>query len=80
MPKVGEKRAIGLLTEYQNLEGIFEHLDEVKPPSVKSSLGENRERAFENRVLMTIERNAPVEFDQEASRFGRSPSGCPWDP
>jgi DNA polymerase-1 len=71
VPKVGEKRAIGLLTEYQDLEGIYEHLDEVKPPSVKSSLGENRERAFENRVLMTIERNAPVEFDSEASRFGR---------
>ena len=71
VPKVGEKRAIGLLTEYQDLEGIYEHLDEVKPPSVKDSLAENRERAFENRILMTIDRNAPVELDLEASRFGR---------
>lgn len=70
VPKVGEKRAIGLLTEYQDLEGIYEHLDEVKPPSVKDSLGDHRERAFENRILMTIDRNAPVEFDAEASRFG----------
>ena len=70
VPKVGEKRAIGLLTEHQNLEGIYQHLDEIKLPSVKDSLGENRERAFENRILMTIDRNAPVEFDLEASRFG----------
>ena len=71
VPKVGEKRAIGLLTEYQDLEGIYEHLDEVKPPSVKESLGENKDRAFENRALMTIDRNAPVEFDPETSRFGQ---------
>ena len=70
VPKVGEKRAIGLLTDHQNLEGIYQHLDEIKPPSVRDSLGENRERAFENRILMTIDRNSPVEFDLEACRFG----------
>ena len=70
VPKVGEKRAIGLLTDYQNLEGIYQHLDEVKPPSVKASLEENKDRAFENRELMTIDRHSPVELDLEKSRFG----------
>ena len=70
VPRVGEKRAIGLLTEFQNLEGIYQHLEEVKPPSVKASLGENRELAFANRSLMTINLDAPVELDLEASRFG----------
>ena len=46
VPGVGEKRAIGLLTEFKDLEGIYEHLDEVKLPSVKKALMENRERAF----------------------------------
>ena len=70
LPRIGEKRAIGLLTEFQNLEGIYQHLEEVKPPSVKASLAENRELAFANRELMTINLDAPVELDLEASRFG----------
>ena len=71
VPRIGEKRAIGLLTEFQSLEGIYQHLEEVKPPSVKESLAEHRERAFENRALMTILQDAPVELDLEASRFGQ---------
>jgi len=70
VPKVGEKRAIGLLTEFHDLEGVFANLELVKPPSVKQSLEENRDRAFENRFLMTIDRNSPVELDPEASKFG----------
>jgi len=71
VPRIGEKRAIGLLNDYQDLETIYQHLEEVKPPSVRQSLEENRERAFENRLLMTIDRHAPVELDREASRFGQ---------
>ena len=71
VPKVGEKRAAALLGEYRNLEGIYESLDAVKPPSVKTALGENQERAFENRRLMTIDRRAPVTLDLEACRFWR---------
>ena len=70
VPRVGEKRAIGLLTEFHDLEGIYQHLEEVKPPSVKESLAENQERAFENRVLTTIDRDSPVELDLAASLFG----------
>ena len=70
VPRVGEKRAIGLLTEFRDLEGIYEHIDEVKPPSVKKSLEESRERAFENRLLTTINCESPVELDLEASRVG----------
>jgi DNA polymerase-1 len=71
VPRVGEKRAIGLLTEFHDLEGIFEHMEDVKPPSVKESLAQNRERAFENRILTTIDREAPVELNLESCRWGR---------
>jgi DNA polymerase-1 len=71
VPGVGEKRAIGLLSEFHDLEGIYQHLEDVKLPSVKKSLAENRDRAFENRILTTIDRNAPVDLDLEACRFGR---------
>ncbi len=69
VPKVGEKRAVALLGEYGTLEGIYENLEAVKPPSVKSALAENQERAFENRRLMTIDREAPVTLDLEQCRF-----------
>ena len=70
VPKVGEKTAIALLNDYQNLEGIYEHLEEVSRPSVKQSLAEFKERAFMNRELMTIDRNSPVELDLETAKFG----------
>ncbi|CAI8012446.1 DNA polymerase I, partial [Geodia barretti] len=70
VPKVGEKRAIALLNDFYDLEGIYQHLDEVKPPSVKQSLAESRDRAFENRILMTISREAPVELSLDAARTG----------
>ena len=69
VPKVGEKRAASLLGDYGSLEGIYQNLEAVKPPSVKSALAENRERAFTNRELMTIDREAPVSLDLEQCRF-----------
>ena len=70
VPRVGEKTAIGLLNEFHDLEGVYAHLDEVNRPSVKQALEENRERAFENRFLMTIDRDSPVKLDLDASQFG----------
>ncbi len=71
VPRVGEKTAAKLLNEYGSLEGIYENLEGLKPPSVKTALGENRDRAFENRRLMTIDRQAPVTLDLEDCRFWR---------
>ena len=71
VPRIGEKRAAALLSEYQTLEGIYQHLDAVKPPSVRQSLAENKELAFANRLLTTISRDAPVELSLENARSGR---------
>jgi len=70
VPKVGEKTAIALLNDYQDLEGIYEHIEEVTRPSVKASLAEFKDRAFANRNLMTIDRKSPVELDLEGAKFG----------
>ncbi len=71
VPRIGEKRAVSLLNEYHDLEGIYARLDEVKPPSVRQSLVENKELAFANRILTTISREAPVELALDAARSGR---------
>jgi DNA polymerase-1 len=70
VPAVGEKTAITLLREYQTLEGIYEHLDDIPQKRVNNNLSANRDAAFEYRVLTTIRRDVPLELDLDACRFG----------
>ena len=50
VPGIGEKTAAKLVTTYGNLEGIFEHLDEL-PPKQRQNLGEAQDRVFKNREM-----------------------------
>ena len=43
VPKVGEKTATELMTTYGSIEGIYEHLEEIKKNAIRESLRENRE-------------------------------------
>ena len=43
VPKVGEKTATELMVTYGSIEGIYEHLDEIKKNAVRESLRENKE-------------------------------------
>ena len=70
VPRVGIKSAITLLTAYDTIEGIYENLDAVKPAGVQKSLRENKDLAFQCKMLTTIRRDAPVALDLAASRFG----------
>ena len=70
VPRVGRKRAIALLQDYGSIDGIYEHLDEVKPPSVKKSLTENRDVANRAKFLTTIKRDVDVDLDLDLARFG----------
>ena len=70
VPRVGRKTAIKLLTEYGSIEGIYQHIDEVKPPGIQKSMRENEELALHCKMLTTIRRDVPVELDTDAARFG----------
>ena len=70
VPRVGRKTAIKLLSEYGSIEGIYEHIDEVKPPGIQKSMRENEELALHCKMLTTIRRDVPVELDSDAARFG----------
>ena len=71
VPGVGSKTAIRLLTTYGSLEGIYENLEKVTPDKLQSALGDNRDRAFQGKMLTTIVRDVPLELDLEAARFWR---------
>lgn len=62
IPGVGEKTAAKLLGQYDTLEGVLEHADEIK-----GKLGEkvraNKEQALLSKELATILTDAPVTFD-----------------
>ena len=61
---IGEKTALKLLQEYQSLEGIYEHIDEIKGKT-KEKLVEDRTNAFMSKEIATIYRDVPlnISFD-----------------
>ena len=67
---VGDKTAAGWLQQFGTLEGIYEHLDEVKPPRLQEKLRELKDDVLLWRELVTIDRNAPIELDLTGARLG----------
>ena len=60
---VGEKTAITLLDEYQDLEHIYENIEKIKG-AVKQKLEADKEKAFLSRELGIIRRDVPIDvFD-----------------
>ncbi len=68
VPGVGDKTAAKLLSAYGNLEGIYEHVDELKGKQ-KERMVDNREAAFVSRKVATIVRDVDFELDLEAAAF-----------
>lgn len=60
---IGPKTAVQLLGQYKTIDGIYEHIDEIKSNSVRTKLIEGKEKAFASRGLATIRLDVPMEFD-----------------
>jgi len=60
---VGKVTAVQLLGSYTTIEGIYDHLDEIKSASLKQKLIDGKESAFISQRLATIVRDIPLEFD-----------------
>ena len=69
VPGIGEKTAAKLINAYGDLEGIFEHLDEL-PPKQRENLGAFRERVFKNREMSILRRDVELEVDVHELRQG----------
>ncbi len=68
VPKVGEKTAIALMTEYGSIDNIYTHLEEISKKSIRESLAQNRELADLSKVLATIKTDCDLALDYEASK------------
>jgi DNA polymerase-1 len=64
---VGEKTAISLLQDYETLDAIFEHLEEI-PARFRNKLAASREEAELSRKLAQIVTDVPLRFDLDACR------------
>ncbi len=67
---VGDKTAAKLLTGWGSLDGVYEHIDEVKPDKLRQKLIDNHDDVKLWRELVTIDRDAPIELDLESARLG----------
>lgn len=65
VPGVGEKTATKLLTQFNSLEKVYEHLDEVKGKKLKENLTTYHDDAVMSKDLATINRDSPVTIDLE---------------
>jgi len=68
VPKVGEKTATALITEYGSIENIYEHLEEITKKSIRESLRENRHLAELSKVLATIKTDCELSLLYEEAK------------
>lgn len=62
VPGIGEKTAIKLLKQFNTVEGVYEHIDEVSGAKLLQNLRENHEQAIMSKQLATINTNSPIEI------------------
>jgi len=60
---IGPKTGVELIKKYGNLEGLYEHIDEIKGKR-KEKLIEDKENAFLSRKLATVYRDIEIEYDK----------------
>ncbi len=66
VPGVGPKTALSLIQTYGSMEALYENLDKITQKKLKENLTQYRDQAFLSRELVTILREAPIQFDPEA--------------
>ncbi len=64
---VGEKTAKTLLQTYGTLDGVYEHIDEIKG-KLQEKLITNKDMAYLSYDLATINVDSPIEFDMESCK------------
>ncbi|MEJ7486875.1 DNA polymerase I [Staphylococcus sp. AOAB] len=58
---VGEKTAIKLLNQFNTVEGVYDHLDNVSGKKLKEKLENSKEDALMSKDLATINIESPIE-------------------
>ena len=65
---IGEKTAIKLIKEYDNIDNLYEHVDEIKG-KVKDKLIEGKKSCYISRDLATIIKDVKLGFSLEDTKY-----------
>ncbi|MFR0367732.1 5'-3' exonuclease [Candidatus Phytoplasma palmae] len=65
---IGPKTASKLLNKFDNLENIFNNLEKIEI-RIRQKLLEFKERVFLNRLLVSIDKNVPLDFNYTETKI-----------
>ncbi|MBP2024730.1 DNA polymerase I [Peptoniphilus stercorisuis] len=65
VPGVGEKTGLKLIHQFETMENLYDHVDEVSGKKLKEKLNDNKAQAFMSKKLGTIVRNVPIDEEIE---------------
>ena len=68
VPGIGPKSASALLQKYESLEGLYEHIDELKGKQ-QENIRDNKDAAYVSRTAATISKDVPIDIDLENIAF-----------
>ncbi len=68
VPSIGEKTATRLIQQFGSLEGIYEHIEDITASKLQTALRQYQSRAFQNKELVTIVKDVPINLNLEACR------------
>ena len=69
VPKIGEKTATKIISEYGSIENAYAHVDEIKPNQAQKNLKEHYDMAQLSKTLATINTDCGVEFIPEEMKL-----------
>lgn len=70
VPGVGEKTASKLIKTYLSIENLYDHIDELSPGKVTTTLKESKELAELSKKLATICTDCELDFQIEDAKLG----------
>jgi DNA polymerase-1 len=66
---VGPKSALALISKYETLQGVYDHLADVKP-ALRARLEKDKDMAFLGKQLVTLYTDAPIGLDLKSLALG----------
>jgi len=67
---IGEKTALDLIDKYGDLDGVYAHLDELKP-ALRAKLEKDRDMAYLSKRLVQLFIDAPIKLDLDKMKRQR---------
>jgi DNA polymerase I len=67
-PGIGPKTAMKLIADYENVDGVYKNIDQLKG-KMKESLETFKDQVYLSRKLVVINRDVPIDIDFEKMKY-----------